>query len=783
MEFSDKFITATREYTTFEKHIPAPYFRKSFQLSGKLKSAEITICGLGFYELFINGQKITKGYLAPYISNPDDIIYYDNYDLKDLLLQGENVIGVQLGNGMQNAPGGQIWDFHLARFRGAPKLALTFEAEFESGDELIFEADESFRTAPSPIWFDDLRCGEFYDARKEIPGWCEPGFDDSGWSNALIADKPRGEPEECEADPIVKSMEIAPVSISPAKLAPYIPRGDMWGIETAYIPDNSEGYLYDFGVNTAGIVRLIINGTPGQQVELQFCEYLEEDGSPSYANIGFYPDGYAQRDIFICKGGLESYVPSFTYHGFRYCQVCGITPEQAKPELLTCLVLHSDLKERGSFECSDKMANTLQELTRRSDLANFFYFPTDCPHREKNGWTGDAAVSCEHMTLNLSPEKSYREWLRNIRKAQADDGSLPGIVPTTGWGFAWGNGPAWDSALTVLPYTTYLYRGDNKILRENAAAIFRYLNYIAAKRGEDGLLKLGLGDWLQVGRNGNNFTAPLEFTDSVISMSICKKAAHIFGELGYTLQQRFAQGLYDELRAAVRERLVDFATMTVAGRCQSAQSMAIFYDVFEPGEKPQAFAVLLEIIRESDDHIGFGMLGARVLFHVLSEFGESDLAYKMITRTDYPSYGYWVANGATSLWEDFEPMGKRPNSLNHHFFGDISNWFITKVAGLQVNPYGKNVREVHIKPAFVTALDYAKAHYETVAGRVETEWRRDGKDVLLKIAAPSAVKGKIILPAGYVFGGDNAKLNGLAITGLKTGEYTVRPAKYLTSNI
>jgi len=171
------------------------------------------------------------------------------------------------------------------------------------------------------------------------------------------------------------------------------------------------------------------------------------------------------------------------------------------------------------------------------------------------------------------------------------------------------------------------------------------------------------------------------------------------------------------------------------------------------------------------------MLGARVLFHVLSDFGESDLAYKMITRTDFPSYGYWVANGATSLWEDFEPAGKRPNSLNHHFFGDISNWFISKVAGLQVNPTGNNVREVHVKPAFVTALDYAKAYYDTVAGRVEVEWRRDGKNILLKITAPSAVKGKIILPAGYVFGGDNAKLNGMALTGLKTGEYTVRATK------
>jgi len=776
MEFSNNFISAGREFTTFEKHIPAPYFRKSFNLENKLKSAEITICGLGFYDLFINGKKITKGYLAPYISNPDDIIYFDNYDLTDLLTEGENVIGVQLGNGMQNAPGGQVWDFHTARFRGAPKLALCFEATYENKEELIFEADESFKTAPSPIWFDDLRCGVFYDARKEIPGWSEPGFDDSCWTGALIAEKPRGDAEICEADPIVKAMELPPVSVRKATLWPYGARGDMSDIDTEYKPQNTEGFLYDFGVNAAGIYRLKIKGTAGQKIEMQFCEYLEADGSPSYSNINFYPDGYSQRDIYICKGGEEEcYSPAFTYHGYRYCQVMGITDEQAKPELLTYLVLNSDLKERGSFECSDETANKLQEMTRRSDLANFYYFPTDCPHREKNGWTGDAAVSCEHITLNLAAEKSYTEWLRNIRKAQLADGSLPGIVPTTGWGYLWGNGPAWDCALTFLPYYTYLYRGDKKILRENATAIFRYLNYISTKRNEDGLLKIGLGDWLPVGRGADHYKVPLEVTDSVISMSICKKAATIFGELGLSLQENFAKSLYNELRGAVRERLVDFNTMTVAGRCQSGQSMALFHDVFEPGEKQKAFDVLLQIIHENGDHIDFGMLGARALFHVLSEFGESDLAFKMITRPDYPSYGNWIVNGATSLWEDFQPEGSKPNSLNHHFFGDISNWFISKVAGLQVNPNGKNAREVNIKPAFVAALDFAKAHYDTVAGRVEVQWRRSGKDILLKIDAAGVVKGKIILPPGYVFGGKNEKVAGTAYVGLKSGEYVVCP--------
>ena len=777
MDFSDRFVTAARDYTTYEKHVPSPYFRKSFRMAGKPKRAEVTVCGLGFYDLFVNGKKITKGYMAPYISNPDDIVYFDTYDLTPLLCDGENVLGVQLGNGMQNAPGGEIWDFHTARFRGAPKLALRFEAEGENGEELVFEADEGFKTAPSPVWFDDLRCGVFYDARKELPGWSEPGFDDSAWQAALPAEKPRGEFLLCEAEPVVASAEIVPVSIRKASLAPYRPDGRMRDKATEYKPSRTDGYLYDFGVNTAGVYTMKINGEPGQLIELQFCEFLEEDGSPSYNNMNFYPDGYAQRDIYICRGGgQEVYTPAFTYHGGRYCHVMGITEEQAKPELLTFVVLHSDLEDRGSFECSDETANKLQAMTRRSDLANFYYFPTDCPHREKNGWTGDAAVSCEHMLLNLTPEKSYLEWLRNIRKAQAEDGSLPGIVPTGGWGFLWGNGPAWDCVLTYLPYYTYLYRGGIGILRENAAAIFRYLHYIDTRRGAGGLIKIGLGDWLPAGRGADHYKVPLEFTDTVLAMSICQKAAFIFGELGMGLQKNFAEGLYAQLRHSVRGQLVDFCSMTVLGRCQTGQAMGIYYDVFEPAEKHKAFEVLLELIEESGGHLDVGMLGLRVLFHVLSDFGRGDLAYLMIARPDYPSYGSWIAQGATSLWEDFQPPGSKPNSLNHHFFGDISNWFITKVAGIRVNPRLASCREVDIRPAFLDALDYAKARHDTATGTVGVEWRREGGHIALTVEAVQGLKGRIVLPSGYVFAGDNKKLAGTAFTSLKSGEYIAVPA-------
>lgn len=769
MDFSYRFVCASHEYNSYAKHVPAPCFRKSFTTDKSFRTAELIICGLGFYDLYINGHKITKGLLAPYISNPDDIIYYDHYDLMDYVHHGENVIGIELGNGMQNAPGGMVWDFEKARFRGAPRFALRFEATFWDNDNMSFEADESFKTAPSPIYFDDLRSGVFYDSRKEMPGWNESGFNDASWSPAIPAETPRGEARICEADCITVTKEIKPVSITPSELYPEYHGRE---VEKEYKPSETQGYLYDFGVNAAGIYRLKINGNPGQTIELQFGEYTV-DGKLSYQNINFYPDGYSQRDIFICKGGEEIYEPQFTYHGYRYCLVMGIDRAQAAPDLLTYLVCNSDLKPRGSFECSDKIANTLYNMTIISDLANFYYFPTDCPHREKNGWTGDAAASCEHINLNFNAVKSYTEWLRNIRAAQAEDGSLPGIVPTGGWGFQWGNGPAWDAALTFIPYYTYLYTGNKKIIEENSASILRYLNYISGKRRENGLIAIGLGDWLQPERSAGNPSAPLEFTDSVMCMNICRFAGYIFDELGQSAQAVFAKTLCNEFRNAVREMLVDFNTMTVCSRSQTAQAMAIYYDVFDNSEKGRAFDVLLNIIHENDDFLDSGLLGLRVVFHVLSDFGQGDLAYKMITRPEFPSYGHFIERGFTAMPEDFQHDDERPNSLNHHFLGDISNWFITKICGIRVNPHGKSPMEIDIVPDFINALDYAKAHYDSVAGRVAVEWKRDGENIILSIDAPDNIFGYIRLPSSYKFVSDDGDIMRKSFAPLKAGTYTL----------
>ncbi len=721
-----KFIKATDTYCGFDNHVNAPYLRRSFDLDFASETAQVSICGLGFYRLWINGKEITKGALAPYISNPDHYCYYDVYDVAEWLVQGENVIGVLLGNGFMNSFGGAVWDFDKADWKGAPRVALELIVQGER-KELVIETDQSFKVHPSPILFDELRMGEHYDANLEVVGWNMPGFDDSTWKNAMLAETPRGELKKCDAEPIRVQRKIKPVSVTKCE----------------------DGYLYDFGVNTAGVTELNICAETGQKIVLWHGELLDE-GNFYNGNIIFdrpecsYYHEYNQKTVYITRGEKkERYIPSFTYYGFRYVLVQGITEEQATLELLNGLVMNSELRHIGNFECSDETANTLFKMVISSDLANFYYFPTDCPHREKNGWTGDASLSADHMVLLYDVEKSWREWLNNIRKSQNDAGALPCIVPTAGWGYDWGNGPCWDSVLFNLPYMLYKYRGNKEVIVENAHAMIRYLEYILTRRNSDGTVSIGLGDWVPVGKAPDEYDAPLVLTDSIMVMDMSGKAAEMFEAVGYERSARFAKGVQQDMRNAIRSNLLDHETMEMAGRCQSSQALSLYYGVFEECEKEKAFQYLLNYIHQNDDSFDCGIQGMHVLFHVLSDFGQGDLAYRMITKKEYPSYGYFLECGETTLPESFVRKGVLEGaSHNHHFQGDIGRWFMTRVAGL----YVVDATHVEIRPDFISGLTYAKAHYDLPAGRVEVYWEKVGESYQVKVSCAEGIEYKTFFP-------------------------------------
>ena len=716
MILSDKFICATKEYSDYLRPVPAPWFRKNLKLKQGITKTSITVCGLGFYELYLNGKRITKGFLSPYITNSDQVMYYDNYDITSYLIGESCEFSFLLGNGMQNAFGGFIWDFHKTTFRSAPKLAFAIELEYADGTNEVIEADESVVTRPSKIRRDDLRLGEIYDAN----------YKEGKWKNSIKASAPKGEKKLSFVKPIVCRDKLTPVKI--------------WREGNAYI--------YDFGLNTAGICQLNINAKRKQKIKLTYGEVLC-DGKFSWHNTSFKGSHhkYVQRDVYICKEGENSWTPTFTYHGFRYVKVEGINKKQATKNLLTYLVVNTQLDSKGEFTCDDEIINTLHKMTLNSTLSNFHHFPTDCPQREKNGWTADAALSMPHTLLYFEPTDNYKQWLFSICKAQNDKGALPGIVPTGGWGFEWGNGPAWDSVITELPWQVWQKRNDLSAFEICKDNIVKYLKYLETRMDDKGLLAIGLNDWLAPHRPTK---APLILTDSIEAYDISNKASQMFKAIGDNENASYCRSFADTIRENIRKHLFNAETCIFAGECQTSQSMGIFYGIINEEEREKAFLNLMTYVKETDYHIDTGVLGGRVLFHVLAENGEIDTAIKVLENPTVPSYVQWIDAGETGLCESFNPKSGT-DSHNHHFWGNISALFMEQICGIKVC-----ADTINIEPFFPKHMNEASAYFDSVFGRISVSWKREKGKLIFTLQYSESAEKNIQL---NIKGADEIKVN------------------------
>ena len=729
-----RFIKATDKYCSLADHVAAPIFRRTFVIDRMPVSARLDIAVSGFYELYVNGENITLGLLAPYVSNPDQLIYKDSYDLTHYLRVGKNAVAVILGNGFANQDVAS-WQFSTASCRGPLKLALEIRLD---GDTVI-EADESFKFAPSPILFDMYRYGVIYDAREERDGFSLPDYDDSTWEHAKLTDAPKGEIKPTQHRPIRIREELTPVSIERRDdfHTLYYKSGEP--MAESYV---REGWIYDFGINTAGVCRLKIKGERGQKITLRHAERLNDGRFDIGTTVTVKDDthktvDYLQTDVYYLRGGDEEiFLPPFTYHGFRYALVEGITDEQATPDLLTYAVFSTDVNKRSHFASSDEALNKLYAMTVNADLSNFHHFPTDCPHREKNGWTGDVAASAEQLLLAFDCGKNLTAWLDSLRASQLESGMLPGIAPTTGWGYAWGNGPFWDQAAVVVPYYIYKYDGDLAPARENADMIARYLRYVAARRDERGLVAIGLGDWVQPGCVGHGFRAPLLLTDSVTVYDIASKAEFLFGLIGREEDKSFAHSLKEQMRSAIREHLID--RDVALGTCQTSQALCLYFDLFDEDERNSAYRRLIEIIEADGRHLTTGVIGLRYIFEVLIEGGDIDLAVEMIRRPDEPSYGAMIERGATALCEALDVNGLN-ESENHHFLGDILRVFHSLIAGLRVNPTLGDNESFLFAPSIPDSLDFARAEYDFAGGRVCVGWERAGDKIRFYADVPDGV--------------------------------------------
>lgn len=693
----------------------APYLRKTFECPAKPARATAYLCGLGWHELYINGRKVDDRVLAPVVTQYDKRDSYIEYDITPFVKQGKNAVAVLLGNGWYNCHTAEVWSFDKAPWRDWPKLLCDIEIDGKT----VVKSDASWKTHDSPIRFDALRNGESYDARLEIPGFAEPEFKDSDWKNAVQCNPPGGVIVKEELEPC-KVMKIYPA------------------VSAKRIDANST--VYDFGTNLTGWCRIKVKGHAGTRIKIAYSELarpVSGDTDRDYIDK-FVKSGEFQTDEYTLKGSEEPEIwqPRFTYHGFRYAKVFQWDGKAEILNIEACFV-HNSFRQTGSFESSDRILNALQRNTVQSYLSNFTGIPTDCPHREKNGWTGDAQLAMETGLWNYDAEKACTHFLQLLADTQRPNGQLPGIAPTGGWGYNWGSGPAWDSLLFEYPWRMYLFYGSTETIRKHYDAMALYLEYCDGM-AENHLVRFGLGDWCHFDRSR---IAPVELTSTGYYYYDVTRMAEFANILGKTEDaDRYAE-LAEKIRKSFNGKFYN-GDGTYADGSWTALAAALYFELAEQENRRLIAEKLVAMVRANGHKVDFGILGAKYVPRVLADCGYAEDAFKLITQTEYPGWGFWIESGATSLWEHWNGI----SSENHIMFGDISAWMYQYPGGavpLKETPGFKHFR---LKPEFISALAHVRMRHETPFGLLRSEWKREGSRILCEFEIPQGTTADIVLP-------------------------------------
>jgi alpha-L-rhamnosidase len=689
----------------------APLLRKSVNLNKKVKCARAYISGLGYYELHINGTKVGDEVLTPGVTRYDAAVLYNTYDVTDLLNNGENAIGVILGNGWYNCFTQDAWDFRYAAWRDKVKLLIQIKLCFEDGEESLIVSDESWKVSSGPIIFDGLRNGESYDARLEKVGWNEAGYDDSDWLKAVIMKPPGG---------VLKSQQMTPIRVTQT-------------IKPIELKEVESGvWVYDLGQNISGWARITLKGPMGSKITLRYSERINEAGNIDVSAISEHiKSGEFQTDTYILKGeDVECWEPRFTYHGFRYIQVTGF-PGTPTLENLCGRVVHTDFENYGSFSCSNELLNSIQRCSRWSTLTNYHGIPTDCPHREKNGWTGDAHLSAEQLLFNFNPMSCYSKWMEDFADVQRPSGQLPGIIPTGGWGFNWGSGPAWDSAVILIPWYLYLYCGDLDILEKMYDNMKLYVDYMTSMASEN-IVEFGLGDWCPPVGGASDHECPTEITDTAYYYIDTKLLSDIATLLDREEDAEKYGNLSQGIRKAFRKKFMNAETGKLIESNQTSVACALYQGLVNEEELQKVLEELVEEVEKKDNHINCGILGTKYVMHALTDLGRADIAYKIAAQKTFPSWGYWIEQGATTLWESWAG----DTSRNHHMFSDISAWFYKGLAGIYPDTKHPGFKHIILRPNIVGDLQWVQASHQCMYGKIVSSWRVDGDMVSYKISIP-----------------------------------------------
>lgn len=690
----------TREFD--REKSPCFIFRKRFYIE-KPVQAKLSVCGLGYAYYYLNGQRISNDLFTAPVSNYNKTLWVNTYDVTEFLCDGENVLSVICGNGFFNESFKTSWDLQDASYRDNPKFILSLENHSQE----IVVSDSSWKcNSYAPIVYNHLRSGEHFDSRYYDPDFCTLGYNDDDWEFAVVDNNaPKGVFRECKCQPIRECAIYRTVDI---------------------IKTGQNKYIFDIGQNISGYIRLKVKQECGDLLVIRYAETLNQDNSLDMdgATVHYFGGSEYMTDKFICNGEEFVWSPMFTYHGFRYIEIDGI--KNPTYDSVAGIFVHQDIDIVSDFRCSDSIMNKLYRMGQMSTLSNLFYMPTDCPTREKFGWMNDAQASIEQMLINFDVADLLKKWNTDITDAMAEDGSLPGIVPTPGWGYEWGNGPVSDGCMFELPYKVYLYTNDKSLLINNLRYFERYIDYLMSRREDDGMVNFGLDDWASPEKT----KVPSCFINTVLFIKFLKIAA-----LAATFSNEEALAEKFSLECKETEKLFKDNFINSDGTCtineQTAVALIIYYDLFE-NIQPLKLQ-LKKLIEDSHFHHNCGMVGLRRLYIALNKCELPEYAYKIITAKGYPSYTEWIDAGATTL---FELWWQVNSSKNHHMYSDFMSWIMKTLVGINICPDDPAYHKVLIKPVFISNLDFCEGYTQTPNGKIRVSWSRDNEKIILEVTIP-----------------------------------------------
>lgn len=710
---------------------PAVMLRREFDLAKEVKAARLYATALGSYVFYVNGKRVGRDMLTPGFTDYRKRVLYQTYDVTSLLQRGKNVAGALLGDGWFASA--FTWDgSHV--FKGPDRLLVRLEVEYSDGTREQLVTDENWKAARSPILHSEIYAGETYDARLNVAGWNDPGFDDAKWSPVAVV-------------PPSQHITIGYQPDAVASIVKTIPARNVNAL-----PGNT--YVYDMGQNMVGWVKLRVAGPAGTTVRLRFAEVLNADGSVYRENLR----GADATDIYILHGGEpEEFEPHFTFHGFRYVEITGY-PGRPPLDAIEGRVVSSLTGEGGGkLTTSSELVNRMWSIGIWGQRGNFVTIPTDCPQRdERLGWMGDAAAFWRTGSYNFDIAAFSEKWLQDVRDAQMKNGSFTNVAPDVLSGQEQNGAPGWGDAGVIVPYTTWLQYSDSRVIEESWQAMERWMQFIESAN-PDYLRKNALGpnyaDWL----------APDQHTPSdLVATAYWMLIAQRMEEMAHAAEKPEAEvryrALQDKIRSAFQKAYVR-SDGTVEGGTQTAYVLTLAMKL-APAEWESA--MVDHLVRDIDTrggHLSTGFLGTPFLLFALSDHGRADVAYRLLLTESYPSWGYMLSKGATTWWERWNGDTGDPamNSYNHYAFGSVVAWIYRNVAGIDAAPGGAGFHEIQIRPLVDDRIREARGEYDSVYGKIVSEWSGTKAFYRLKVRIPGNTTARVYPPAA---GSNNVMLDG-----------------------